>query len=73
MKTFVSAEILHTCMWMPQIKDIDPALRGCTVFSVLDIKQAYHQIPIAQKSHGDLTISTHRIIYIQETAKWHLL
>jgi len=34
---------------MPQIEDMHSALRGCTVFSVLDIKQAYHQILIAQK------------------------
>ena len=41
---------------MPQIEDMHSALRVCTVFSVLDIKQAYHQIPIAQKSQRDLTI-----------------
>ena len=58
---------------MPQIEDMHSALRECTVFSVLDIKQAYHQIPIAQKSQGDLTINTHRIIYIKETGKWHSL
>ena len=29
------------------------------MFSVLDIKQAYHQIPVAQKSQCDLTINTH--------------
>ena len=28
---------------VPQIEDMHSALRGCTVFSVLDIKQAYHQ------------------------------
>ena len=44
---------------MPQIEDMHSALRWCTVFSVLDIKQAYHQIPIAQKSQGELTINTH--------------
>ena len=49
---------VETC-FMPQIEDMHSALRGCTVFSVLDIKQAYHQIPIAQKSQGDLTINTH--------------
>ena len=43
---------------MPQIEDMHSALRGCTVFSVLDIKQAYHQIPIAKKSQGYLTINT---------------
>jgi len=44
---------------MPRIEDTHSALRGCTVFSVLDIKGAYYQIPIAQKSQGDLTINTH--------------
>ena len=43
---------------MPQIENMHSALRGCSVFSVLDIKQAYHQIPIAQKSQGELTINT---------------
>ena len=31
---------------MPQIEDMHSALRRCTVISVLDIKQAYLQIPI---------------------------
>ena len=44
---------------MPQIEDMHSALRGCTVFSVLDIKQAYHQIPIAEESQPYLTINTH--------------
>ena len=44
---------------MPQIEDMHSALRGCTVFSVLDIKQAYHQIPIDPQSQGFLTINTH--------------
>ena len=44
---------------MPHIEDMHSALRKCIVFSVLNIKQAYNQIPIAQKSQGDLTINTH--------------
>ena len=44
---------------MPQIEDMHSALRGCTVFSVLDIKQAYHQLPIAKESQSYLTINTH--------------
>ena len=44
---------------MPQIEDMHSALRGCTVFSVLDMKQAYHQIPIAKESQPYLTINTH--------------
>ena len=34
------------------------------MLSVLDIKQAYHQIPIAQKSQGDLAINTHIGLFI---------
>lgn len=29
------------------------------MFSVLDIKQAYHQVPIAKESQSYLTINTH--------------
>ena len=44
---------------MPQIEDMHSALRVCTVLSVLDMKQAYHQIPIAKESQPYLTINTH--------------
>jgi hypothetical protein len=35
---------------MPRIEDIHSALRSCRVISVLDLKQAYHQIPISTES-----------------------
>jgi len=44
---------------MPQIEDMHSALRECTVFNVLDIKQAYHQIPIAEESQHYLIINTY--------------
>lgn len=44
---------------IPQIEDMHTALRGCTVFSVLDMKQAYHQVPLARESQSYLTINTH--------------
>ena len=44
---------------MPKIEDMHSALRGCTVFSVLDLKQAYHQIPVSKDSQKYLTINTH--------------
>ena len=44
---------------MPKIEDMHSALRGCQVFSVLDLKQAYHQIPISTESQKYLTINTH--------------
>jgi len=49
---------------MPQIEDMHSALRGCTVFSVLDIKQAYHQVPIAKESQPYLTINTHIGVFV---------
>ena len=49
---------------MPQIEDMHSALRGCTVFSVLDIKQAYHQVPIAKESQPYLTINTHIGLFV---------
>jgi hypothetical protein len=46
--------IMHACAEdlypMPRIEDIHSALRSCRVISVLDLKQAYHQIPISTES-----------------------
>jgi transposase InsO family protein len=44
---------------IPKIEDLHAALRGCKVFSVLDMSQAYHQIPISAESQKYLTINTH--------------
>jgi hypothetical protein len=44
---------------IPNIKDLHAALRGCTVFSILDMSQAYHQIPVAEESQKYFTINTH--------------
>ncbi|CAB4016540.1 Hypothetical predicted protein, partial [Paramuricea clavata] len=43
---------------MPKIEDMHSALRGCQVFSVLDLKQAYHEILISTESQKYLTINT---------------
>ena len=44
---------------IPRIEDLHSALRGCTKFSILDMSQAYHQIPIAKQSQKWLTVNTH--------------
>ena len=44
---------------LPKIEDLHEAMRGCKVFSILDMSQAYHQIPISQESQPFLTINTH--------------
>ena len=54
--TYKASALLETYP-MPRIEDMHTALRGCTVFSVLDMKQPYHQVPIARESY--LTINTY--------------
>ena len=49
---------------MPQIEDMHSALRGCTVFSVLHIKQANHQVPVAKESQPYLTINAHIGLFV---------
>ncbi len=43
---------------MPKIEDMHSVLKGCKVFSVLDLKQAYNQIPLSKDSQKYLTINT---------------
>lgn len=43
---------------MPKIEDMHSAWRGRTVFSVVDMKKAYHQIPLSIESQKYLTINT---------------
>jgi hypothetical protein len=48
---------------IPRIEDLHAALRGCTVFSVLDMSQAYHQIPLAKECQSFFTINTHIVLF----------
>ena len=48
---------------LPKIEDIHEAVRGCKLFTILDISQVYHQIPIATESQPYLTINTHMGLY----------
>ena len=54
---FVEISVLHIMHLpfvetypMPKIEDMHSALRGCTVFGVVDMKQAYYQIPLSKES-----------------------
>ena len=49
---------------MPKIEDLHSALRGCTVFSVLDLKQAYYQIPVSKDSQTYLIINIHMGLFL---------
>ena len=42
------ADVIHYPI--PKIHDLHAALRGGKVFSVLDMSQAYHQVPISEES-----------------------
>ena len=44
---------------IPRIEYIHASLRGCTIFSTLDMSQAYFQIPIHPDSQQWLTLNTH--------------
>ena len=44
---------------IPKIEDLHAALRGCTVFSILDMSRAYHQVPIAADSQKHLVVNRH--------------
>lgn len=44
---------------IPKVEDLHVALRGCKLFSILDMSQAYHQIPVAEDSQKWLTVNTH--------------
>ena len=48
---------------LPKIEDIYEAFRGCKVFSILNISQAYHQIPLTEESQPFVTINTHMGLY----------
>ena len=48
---------------LPKIEDIHEAVRGCRVFSILDINQAYHHIPLTKESQPYVTINTHMGLY----------
>ena len=44
---------------IPRIEDLHAAFIGCTRYSVLDMSQAYHQVPVREESQKWLTINTH--------------
>ena len=48
---------------LPKIEDIHEAVRGCRVFSILHINQAYHHIPLTKESQPYVTINTHMGLY----------
>jgi len=49
-----------SCYPMPHFEDIASKLNGCTVFSVIDLKDAYLRLPVAEEARKYLTIVTHK-------------
>ena len=64
--TYNSCADVETLYPLPKIEDIHEAVRGCKLFTILDISQACHQIPVAtyrvtaipnyQYTHGTMLI-----------------
>ena len=49
---------------IPRIEDPHASLRGCTIYSTLDMSQSYFQIPMHPDSQLWLTINTHLGLYV---------
>ena len=47
------------CYPLPKIEDLHAAVRGCKVFSCIDIRDAYHNCRVSESSQKYLTINTH--------------
>ena len=45
---------------MPTVDDLIHTLNGATVFSKLDLRSGYHQLPLAPESHYIMTFATHK-------------
>jgi hypothetical protein len=45
---------------LPQFEELITKLNGCNVFSVIDLKNAYLQVPVAESFRHYLTIITHK-------------
>lgn len=56
----INKHIKPSCYPMPRFEDIASKLNGCTVFSVIDLKDAYLQLPVAEEARKYLTIVTHK-------------
>ncbi|XP_054259367.1 uncharacterized protein K02A2.6-like [Macrosteles quadrilineatus] len=48
---------------LPQAQDIFATLGGCSVFSCLDLSNAYQQLAVADESQHLLTLATHKGLY----------
>ncbi|XP_054281209.1 uncharacterized protein K02A2.6-like [Macrosteles quadrilineatus] len=48
---------------LPQAQDIFATLGGCSVFSCLDLSNAYQQLAVADESQPLLTLATHKGLY----------
>lgn len=48
---------------LPLIEDILSELRGAVMFSTLDLKSAYHQLPLHEESRGLTAFITHEGLY----------
>ena len=43
---------------LPTVTDFNANMAGCRIFSKLDLRRAYHQVPVANKDQEKTTINT---------------
>ncbi len=59
-KVTINPHIVADNYPLPRFEEIASKLNGCKVFSVIDLKDAYLQLPVAEQSRKYFTIATHR-------------
>ncbi|XP_029162530.1 uncharacterized protein K02A2.6-like [Nylanderia fulva] len=48
---------------LPTMEELFASMSGGTIFSKIDLKQAYLQLPVAESDREILTLSTHKGLY----------
>ena len=48
---------------IPRVEDIFTKMTGCTVFSTLDMLQAYQQLVLDEESRRLVTVNTHKGLF----------
>jgi hypothetical protein len=59
-KVTINPHIVADKYPLPRFEEIASKLNGCNVFSVINLKDAYLQLPVAEQSRKYFTIVTHR-------------
>ncbi len=63
-KVTINPHIITDRYPLPRFEEIAAKLNGCQYFSVIDLKDAYLQLPVAEESRKYFVISTHKGYFV---------